>query len=68
MAFAESINPVFGKLGQRVLGKTELADFAEKFGFNQNPNTDFEFPAPTFQQPAAITIWRNLDADLIGTP
>ncbi|MCG8552216.1 MAG: PbpA [Desulfobacterales bacterium] len=48
MAFAESINPVFGKLGQRVLGKTELADFAEKFGFNQNPNTDFEFPAPYF--------------------
>nr|WP_320191665.1 penicillin-binding transpeptidase domain-containing protein [uncultured Desulfobacter sp.] len=48
MAFAESINPVFGKLGKLSLGKSVLTDFAEKFGFNQNPDTDFEFPAPSF--------------------
>jgi cell division protein FtsI/penicillin-binding protein 2 len=47
-AFSKSINPVFGKLGQLALGKTELNNFAEKFGFNQNPNTDFDFPIPHF--------------------
>ncbi len=47
-AFSKSINPVFGKLGQLALGKTELNNFAEKFGFNQNPNTDFDFPVPHF--------------------
>ena len=47
-AFSKSINPVFGKLGQLALGKTELNNFAEKFGFNQNPNTDFDFSVPHF--------------------
>jgi len=47
-AFAESINPVFGKLGQLSLGKAELNNFAEKFGFNQSPDTDFDFPVPHF--------------------
>ncbi|NDY70895.1 PbpA [Desulfobacter hydrogenophilus] len=47
-AFAESINPVFGKLGQLPLGKEVLNNFAEKFGFNQNPDADFNFPAPYF--------------------
>lgn len=48
MAFAESINPVFGKLGQISLGKSVLTNFAEKFGFNQNPDTDFKFQIPHF--------------------
>ena len=47
-AFSESINPVFGKLGQLALGKDVLINFAEKFGFNQNPDTDFYFPVPHF--------------------
>lgn len=47
-AFSESINPVFGKLGQFDLGKAGLNDFAQKFGFNQSPDTDFDFPAPHF--------------------
>ncbi len=47
-AFAESINPVFGKLGKLELGRETLNEFAHKFGFNQNPDTDFDFPQPCF--------------------
>ena len=47
-AFSESINPVFGKLGQLALGKEVLINFAEKFGFNQHPDTDFYFSVPHF--------------------
>ncbi len=47
-AFAESINPVFGQIGQVALGKTVLNDFAQKFGFNQSPDTDFNFSVPHF--------------------
>nr|WP_319395442.1 penicillin-binding transpeptidase domain-containing protein [uncultured Desulfobacter sp.] len=47
-AFAESINPVFGKIGQLTLGKNTLDHFAEKFGFNQSPETDFKFSPPHF--------------------
>nr|WP_321403733.1 penicillin-binding transpeptidase domain-containing protein [uncultured Desulfobacter sp.] len=47
-AFAESINPVFGKLGLLALGQNVLDNFAEKYGFNQSPDTDFKFSAPHF--------------------
>ncbi|WP_321495852.1 penicillin-binding transpeptidase domain-containing protein [uncultured Desulfobacter sp.] len=47
-AFSESINPVFGKLGKLALGKEVLDEFAHKFGFNQNPDTDFDFSPPYF--------------------
>jgi len=47
-AFSESINPVFGKLGQLDLGKAVLNDFARKFGFNQSPDTDFDVSVPHF--------------------
>lgn len=47
-AFAQSINPVFGKLGQLALGKEALNSFAQKFGFNQSPDTDFDFSPPKF--------------------
>lgn len=41
-AFADSINPVFGKLGSLRLGKTGLEQAAAHFGFNQP--IDFELP------------------------
>lgn len=41
-AFAESINPVFGKIGERRLGKPVLEKFAETFRFNEP--LDFELP------------------------
>lgn len=41
-SFAQSVNPVFGKIGALYLGKTVLENYAEAFGFNQN--IDFEIP------------------------
>jgi cell division protein FtsI/penicillin-binding protein 2 len=41
-AFAQSVNPVFGKLGARTLGKDTLQQYAEAFGFNRP--IDFEIP------------------------
>jgi len=41
-SFAQSINPVFGKLGCLYLGKSALEEYAEGFGFNQRVN--FELP------------------------
>jgi penicillin-binding protein A len=41
-SFAQSINPVFGKLGALKLGKTVLEEYATAFGFNQP--IDFELP------------------------
>ncbi len=41
-AFAESVNPVFGKIGKNYLGKEKLDYFATSFGFNQD--VDFELP------------------------
>ena len=34
-AFAQSVNPVFGKLGKVYLGKSVLEEYAIAFGFNQ---------------------------------
>ena len=39
-AFAQSVNPVFGKIGTLKLGKDRLTQFADAFGFNQP--IDFE--------------------------
>jgi cell division protein FtsI/penicillin-binding protein 2 len=41
-SFAQSINPVFGKLGAQQLGPEVLESYAEAFGFNQE--IDFELP------------------------
>jgi cell division protein FtsI/penicillin-binding protein 2 len=41
-SFAQSINPVFGKIGALYLGKAILEQYAESFGFNQP--IDFELP------------------------
>ena len=41
-SFAQSINPVFGKLGQLYLGKATIEEYGLGFGFNQP--LDFELP------------------------
>jgi len=41
-AFAQSINPVFGKIGTNLLGRAVLENYARRFGFNQSIN--FEIP------------------------
>ncbi len=41
-SFAQSINPVFGKLGAHKLGKNVLEEYAGAFGFNRE--IDFELP------------------------
>lgn len=46
-AFADSINPVFGKLGELRLRKPLLEEAAATFGFNQP--LDFEIPLPPSQ-------------------
>jgi len=42
-SFALSINPVFGKLGKLLLGKTVLTQYAKAFGFNRNINFELDF-------------------------
>ena len=49
-SFAESINPVFGKIGQLYLGKQTLEEYGLAFGFNQS--LDFELPVT----PSNLTI------------
>ncbi len=34
-SFAQSVNPVFGKIGANQLGREVLEDYAERFGFNR---------------------------------
>ncbi len=43
-SFAQSINPVFGKIGIHCLNKSDLEHYAEAFGFNQR--IPFEVPLP----------------------
>jgi len=43
-SFAQSVNPVFGKIGANYLGKRYLEEYADAFGFNQP--IDFEIPLP----------------------
>jgi len=46
-SFAQSVNPVFGKIGAHYLGKSNLEEYALAFGFNRKIN--FEIPlAPSF--------------------
>jgi len=37
-AFAQSVNPVFGKIGALYLGKDTLEEYAKAFGFNRDIN------------------------------
>lgn len=41
-SFAQSVNPVFGKIGVLYLKKSNIEIYAEAFGFNRN--IDFEIP------------------------
>jgi cell division protein FtsI/penicillin-binding protein 2 len=41
-SFAQSVNPAFGKIGARLLGKQEIETYAGRFGFNQ----DIKFDIP----------------------
>ncbi len=47
-AFAESVNPVFGKIGKNYLGKKNLAIYADAFGFNQMIPADLSFESGVF--------------------
>ena len=42
-AFAKSVNPIFGRLGAKELGSKTLVDYAERFGFNAQFVSDFDF-------------------------
>ena len=48
-AFAESINPVFGKIGKNDLGRKKLESYADAFGFNQVVNSELPFISGTFK-------------------
>ena len=41
-SFAQSINPVFGKIGSLKLGKETLLKYGEAFGFNHSFNTEIK--------------------------
>lgn len=47
-AFAESVNPVFGKLGKNILGREKLAAYAHAFGFNEVPICELDFESGRF--------------------
>ncbi len=47
-AFAESINPIFGKIGKNYLGRTRLNTYAHAFGFNQDPDSELSFESGRF--------------------
>lgn len=42
-AFAQSVNPYFGKLGVYELGQETLRNYAFRFGFNRQIGSDFSF-------------------------
>ncbi|MFT5571682.1 MAG: peptidoglycan glycosyltransferase [Cryomorphaceae bacterium] len=43
-SFAKSINPVFGQIGVFHLGAANLTEYASKFGFGRDLQTDFNLP------------------------
>jgi cell division protein FtsI/penicillin-binding protein 2 len=44
IAFAKSVNTVFGRIGLEHVGGTQLRQYAEKFGFNRTLSGDFQLP------------------------
>jgi len=48
-SFAQSVNPVFGKLGANYLGGAVLAQYAEAFGFDRR--VEFEIPVAASTAP-----------------
>jgi len=59
-SFAQSINPVFGKIGTHRLGRELLAKYAEAFGFNRQIEFDVSLPASTFQITDEPYYWAEL--------
>ncbi len=59
-AFAQSINPVFGKLGAHRLGREKLVAYAEAFGFNHQFNLDFTVAPSHFSASDAPYQWAEL--------
>jgi peptidoglycan glycosyltransferase len=47
-SFAQSVNPVFGKIGVYYLGKASLENYATAFGFNRNINFEIELAPSRF--------------------
>ncbi|MBF0209526.1 MAG: hypothetical protein HQK68_01445 [Desulfamplus sp.] len=47
-AFAQSINPVFGKLGSIMLGRDILEKYASSFGFNQEIDSEINLRSGNF--------------------
>jgi len=52
-AFAESVNPVFGKIGKNHLGKEKLKTYAQAFGFNQKVDCELNFVTGVFDADAS---------------
>ncbi|MCD4675004.1 MAG: PbpA [Desulfobacula sp.] len=48
-AFAESVNPVFGKIGKNYLGKEKLESYAGAFGFNRVIHSELPFTSGSFE-------------------
>lgn len=48
-SFAQSVNPVFGKLGTNYLGKEALRSYAEAFGFNREIDFELSLPVSRFE-------------------
>jgi cell division protein FtsI/penicillin-binding protein 2 len=48
-AFAESVNPIFGKIGKNYLGKEKLDFYADAFGFNQVVQSELPFVSGNFE-------------------
>lgn len=48
-AFAESVNPVFGKIGKTFLGKEKLESYANAFGFNELIHSELPFVSGSFE-------------------
>ncbi len=59
-SFAQSINPVFGKIGTHRLGRELLAKYAEAFGFNRQIEFEASLPASTFQITDEPYYWAEL--------
>ncbi len=56
-AFAESINPVFGKIGANALGGSLLKQYAEAFGFNNQVDSELDFSPSTLSISDASYQW-----------
>jgi cell division protein FtsI/penicillin-binding protein 2 len=48
-SFAQSVNPIFGKLGANYLGKEALKSYAEAFGFNRKIDFELSMPVSHFE-------------------